>query len=417
MGKEKDVAKLFAKADDLLRKVQNGAQRPSPTYTTVPHQNATEHKSPRESYMQNYQQSALVKGRFRSSTGLIVSGIAMTIIGGGGALTFGLVETIALLSDLVTDMSGVIVAGLIGAIMVGLFALLGFGVRNLVHASRLSDFRRVFGESEALSFEAIAAQLRISPGEALNRAQKLLKRGLIPWGCIDDERTTLMVTEGAYRHYRQLQQSYKAALESQRAAEQERAANEAARAAYEQNLAKRLMPSQYDFIEKSRAFLQQMRDLDERIADEAVSARIVGIEDVMRRILARAEEEPEVIAGMERLTSYYLPTVVKLLDTYDGLENQPVQGENIAKSRREIEQTLEVLKPAFEKMLDATYQDVHLDVTSDISVLHAMLAKEGLMESPLDMKPRQIGFTADLPSEKAPSETGASTTGQNPVSE
>lgn len=78
---------------------------------------------------------------------------------------------------------------------------------------------------------------------------------------------------------------------------------------------------------------------------------------------------------------------MKLLDAYDRLEEEPIQGENISSSRSEIEHTLEVLHSAFEKLFDDTYQDLSLDVSADISVLHAMLAQEGLTEGPFDVKP------------------------------
>ena len=136
-----------------------------------------------------------------------------------------------------------------------------------------------------------------------------------------------------------------------------------------------------------RDYLGQLRRLDESIDDAAVSERIVAIEEVVGRILARAEGEPSVIAGLDRLTAYYLPTTVKLLAAYDNLEEQPVQGENIAASRREIEHTLGVLHSAFEKLLDDTYQDLSLDVSADIAVLQAMLAQEGLVDGPFDVKP------------------------------
>ena len=77
----------------------------------------------------------------------------------------------------------------------------------------------------------------------------------------------------------------------------------------------------------------------------------------------------------------------QLLDAYDRLEEEPIQGENISSSRSEIEHTLEVLHSAFEKLFDDTYQDLSLDVSADISVLHAMLAQEGLTEGPFDVKP------------------------------
>ena len=170
-------------------------------------------------------------------------------------------------------------------------------------------------------------------------------------------------------------------------AEAARAAEAAAGAAHEQDLSERLTPEQRAFVARGRDYVRQMDELNAAIDDAAVSERITAIQDVMGRILARAEEEPAVIAGLDRLTAYYLPTTVKLLDAYDRLEEEPIQGENISSSRSEIEHTLEVLHSAFEKLFDDTYQDLSLDVSADISVLHAMLAQEGLTEGPFDVKP------------------------------
>ena len=77
---------------------------------------------------------------------------------------------------------------------------------------------------------------------------------------------------------------------------------------------------------------------------------------------------------------YYLPTAVKLLEAYKDLDAQPVQGENIISSKREIEETLDTLNGAFEVLLDDMFQDTAWDVSSDVSVLKTMLAQEGLTE-------------------------------------
>ena len=61
---------------------------------------------------------------------------------------------------------------------------------------------------------------------------------------------------------------------------------------------------------------------------------------------------------------------VKLLDAYEEMDQQPVQGENIQASKKEIEDTLDTLNQAFEKLLDSVFQDTAWDVSSDISVLH-----------------------------------------------
>ena len=80
----------------------------------------------------------------------------------------------------------------------------------------------------------------------------------------------------------------------------------------------------------------------------------------------------------------YLPTTVKLLDAYRDLDAQPIQSETISQSKREIEGALDSLNVAFEKLLDSVFRDMAIDVSSDISVLHTVLAQEGLVESPFD---------------------------------
>ena len=69
-----------------------------------------------------------------------------------------------------------------------------------------------------------------------------------------------------------------------------------------------------------------------------------------------------------------------LLEAYEQLDRQPVDGENIQTAKREIEATLDTLNTAFEKLLDDLFQDTMWDVSSDISVLNTMLAQEGLKE-------------------------------------
>ena len=52
-------------------------------------------------------------------------------------------------------------------------------------------------------------------------------------------------------------------------------------------------------------------------------------------------------------------------------------------SKKEIEKTLDTLNRAFEKLLDDLFQETAWDVSTDISVLHTMLAQEGLTEDGL----------------------------------
>lgn len=330
---------------------------------------------------------AKAKKRFRSSAGLTASGVIMAASGGAGMVFFAIPTLVAALTPAVVGAPGVATTTILGILTAGFAALLGFGVRNLRRASKLKALQRAVGEREAVTFDDLAARMQVSPKAVLSASRTLIKGGYLPQGRIDDEGTTLMVTESAYHQYRQFQQSQRQTLAEREAAEAARAAEAAARAAHEQDISERLTPEQRAFVARGRDYVRQMDELNAAIDDAAVSERISAIQEVVGRILARAEEEPAVIAGLDRLTAYYLPTTVKLLDAYDRLEEEPIQGENISSSRSEIEHTLEVLHSAFEKLFDDTYQDLSLDVSADISVLHAMLAQEGLTEGPFDVKP------------------------------
>ena len=101
------------------------------------------------------------------------------------------------------------------------------------------------------------------------------------------------------------------------------------------------------------------------------------------KIFDRVEQNPASVGDIRKLMEYYLPTTIKLLQAYQDLDAQPVQGENIISSKKEIEKTLDTLNRAFEKLLDDLFQETAWDVSTDISVLHTMLAQEGLTENGL----------------------------------
>ena len=130
--------------------------------------------------------------------------------------------------------------------------------------------------------------------------------------------------------------------------------------------------------------LRKIRESNDAIPGEEISRKISRMELIIQKIFERAKAHPEIIPDLNRLMDYYLPMTVKLLDAYEDMDSQPVQGENIASSKREIEETIDTLNVAFEKLLDSVFEDTAMDVSSDISVLHTVLAQEGLTENEFD---------------------------------
>ena len=74
---------------------------------------------------------------------------------------------------------------------------------------------------------------------------------------------------------------------------------------------------------------------------------------------------------------------MKLVEAYHELDVQPIKGENISKTKKEIEDSLDTINQAFENLLDSLFEEQAWDISSDISVLKTMFAQEGLMKDEL----------------------------------
>ena len=129
------------------------------------------------------------------------------------------------------------------------------------------------------------------------------------------------------------------------------------------------------------AKLREIRDLNERIADRAVSDKIDHIEALTADIFQLIAEHPDRSAEIRRFMNYYLPTTFKLLESYSLMEKQRYQGESIRASRAQIEAVLDQIIRAIERQQDKLFQSDALDVETDISVLKTMMSADGLTES------------------------------------
>lgn len=127
--------------------------------------------------------------------------------------------------------------------------------------------------------------------------------------------------------------------------------------------------------------LRQIRAANDAIADPVMSAKIDRIEHITRRILTCQKEHPERASQLRSFLNYYLPTTLKILNSYAEMANQGIEGENISAAKKRIEAMMDKVVEGFEKQLDKLYAGDLLDITSDITVMEKMMAKDGLSGS------------------------------------
>ena len=126
--------------------------------------------------------------------------------------------------------------------------------------------------------------------------------------------------------------------------------------------------------------ISEMKRLDENIQDETISAQIRKLESLSGKIFAQVQQEPKKLPQIRKFMNYYLPTTLKLLNSYDRMSAQGVSGENISGTMNRVENMMETIVQAFEKQLDSLFGAEALDISTDITVLDNMMAREGLVE-------------------------------------
>ena len=129
--------------------------------------------------------------------------------------------------------------------------------------------------------------------------------------------------------------------------------------------------------------IAEMKRLNESIKDEKISRQIDRLEEISGKIFDCVKASPEKLPQIRKFMNYYLPTTLKLLNAYDRMGSQCVSGENISGTMERVENMMGTIVTAFERQLDGLFGDQALDISTDITVLENMMAREGLSDDPI----------------------------------
>ena len=133
-------------------------------------------------------------------------------------------------------------------------------------------------------------------------------------------------------------------------------------------------------IEEGNKALSEMGRLYMSIKDPEIRVKINEIMRITDKIVQDAIADPTDIPKIRKFMNYYLPTTIKLLNAYDRMDSQGIEGENIDKSLKSISEMLDAAISAYKKQLDSLFANQALDIETDIAVMNAMLNREGLSD-------------------------------------
>ena len=288
------------------------------------------------------------RSKAEGSSGLIIGGAIMSAIFGLG--------TVSMLGEFLYDLQwGYFFSeDLVGVIATFLFfcgglAMLFTGLGGKRRAERYANYLAYIGANREVSLAHMSATFDVPVRKLCKDLRRMLSKGILPTGYLDLAEGKLFLTEMGYR-----------APEEKKAPAPEQARQKAE--------------------DSEDAILREIRQVNDEIPDEEMSAKIFRIEEITGKILAYQKSHPNRESQLRTFLNYYLPTTLKILRAYAQLDAQGIEGENISAAKARIEGMMDQVVAGFEKQLDKLFQDDALDIASDVEVLESMLKKDGLSD-------------------------------------
>lgn len=272
----------------------------------------------------------------------------LSIVGAAITAIFGI--------SLVTMLGEVIAYGWYSYMMEELFPMCGFfagGVAMLVagqrmkhRSARIARYLAVMGERGYISVEELCTVTGKSRKKIESDLDYMVEKGLLGTGAyLDSGRGIFFRSADAFADY----------------------ANATAK---KENVTPKEANEGY------AGALRAIRSANDRIADPVLSEKIDHLETVAGKIFREVEQHPEKQQQAATFLNYYLPTTLKLLDSYAKFEEAGIEGENLSRAQERIEETMDALIKGFDKQLDDLYRNEAMDIDSDIRVMENMLRRD-----------------------------------------
>ena len=325
-----------------------------------------------------------------------ISGTLMVVFGAMFSSSFGITAFVLFCIMIANGFSGVFQALFFGffiaTLVSGFFAYKGN--QKSLRVRRFRQYVRILGDRTFCQLEELAIQIGRDKRFVIDDVRKMIAQGMFTQGHLDDQETCLMVTDESYQQYRITMDEYRKREEQEKKAveaiakESEYQEKERIKREKKAKKKKETVDSIYSNEEidrellnaykEGKGYLDEISRVNKEISEPEITKKISHMEVVIRRIFKQVQTHPEQLEEIRRFMEYYLPTTLKLVTTYSEFDSQPVQGETIKNAKHEIEETLGTINEAFEKLLDSLFEAAALDISTDISVMNAMMAQEGL---------------------------------------
>ncbi len=300
------------------------------------------------------------------------SGLVQMILGFGLAAVAFPVDIILLVGLVLSgSFLATLAILLMSAFLGGGIALGVSGLKKWNFVKHFRQYVQIVGNRGYCEIKELQMRTGRTKSAIIKDLKCMIGQRLFLQGHLDQKETCLIVTHDMYKQY----------LEVEKQAKERELLQQAEQARLEQ-----VPEACRSILVEGKSYILFIRDCNDKLPGEVISTKLDRLELIITRIFAEVEAKPALAGDLRRFMNYYLPTTKKLVQAYLDLEQEPISSENMKKTKKEIEDTLDTINLAFENLLNSFFDTKALDISSDISALHTMLAQEGLTKKDFEMK-------------------------------
>ncbi len=248
--------------------------------------------------------------------------------------------------------------------LIGIYlSLKGKSIRNRI--KRFKKYASIVENTNYCTIDALSKAIRKDNKFVIKDLIKMIDLEMFKEAYIDEKNNNFILSNEVYEAYLNAERSYEE--QKKRKEEEVKKASENAEL--------------YEVINLGKRYINEIRSANDAIPGEVISAKLDKLEKIVTAIFNNIEKDISKIPDVKKFINHYLPMTLKLVNTYKELDNQAIEGDNVKKAKNEIEKSLDLINTAFEKLLDDLFEDITMDVSSDISVLKTLFTQEGLTEN------------------------------------
>ena len=304
-----------------------------------------------------------------------VSSILYMVFGGIGTGVTSSVLLAALICALVGFIWPIPVLAFLGVAWGGSIFAIRKGILEKERLNRMKRYISLCAGKMYVNIADLSKNVGKSTHYVLKDLKKMLDLGFFPEGHLDTAETCFMLDDATFREYLRVEKERKA-LEADSISLREK----------ESSVTEGATPVNADselqtMIHEGQDYIRKLHELNDRIPGEVISEKLSRMEHLLEEIFERLNDDPDQMPQMHKLMNYYLPTTVKLLQSYAEFDTVSAPGAEIISAKIQIESTVDTINEAFTELLNKLFQSSVFDATTDAQVLQTMLAKEGLTKN------------------------------------